>query len=47
MVVVMDGESLMEVFNYKDLFYVCYVLEMLKNLYIKREFCDVVLIVDE
>lgn len=42
-----EGESFMEVFNYKDLFYVCYVLEILKKLYFKKEFCDVVLIVDE
>lgn len=37
----------MEVLNYKDSFHACHVLEMLKNLYIKRELCDVVLIVDE
>lgn len=47
MAAAMDGESLMEVLNYKDSFHACHVLEMLKKLYIKRELCDVVLIVDE
>ena len=43
----MEGESTVEVLNYKDSFHACHVLETLKNLYLKKELCDVALIVDE
>ncbi|XP_067032837.1 kelch-like protein diablo [Acropora muricata] len=42
-----EGENTVEVLNYKDSFHPCHVLETLKKLYLKKELCDVVLIVDE
>ncbi|XP_068679945.1 kelch-like protein diablo [Montipora foliosa] len=42
-----EGEIALEVLNYKDSFHPCHVLETLKKLYMKKELCDVVLIVDE
>lgn len=47
MVIEREGEFILEVFNYKDFFYFCYVLEIFKKFYMKKELCDVVLIVDE
>lgn len=42
-----EGEEKVEVLNYKDSFHPCHVLETLKRLYMKKELCDVVLVVDE
>lgn len=42
-----ERDEKVEVLNYKDSFHPCHVLETLKRLYMKKELCDVVLVVDE
>lgn len=47
MAAAMEGGNTLEVLNYKDSFHACHVLETLKRLYLKKELCDVVLVVAE